>query len=312
MSPFTHLTPAGTSGKTSSRNQAIELLRIFSALGIVAFHAHAAGGEYGYAGLVAFVTISTAMDCKINWHKPRSLATLAQTLLLPWLFWLAIYAALNIIRHKAAFAEGPVLAQALYGTAGSGKHLWFLPFIFVSLSLLNILKRFAPAAAVYLPSLIGAAILLFSAGLWRDSSVAWQPPYTQWMQSIAAVLAGCAIGLAPRMERLGQFTLPLLGAAVVWLAFQHVPAISIPYALGLTAVVIADRLGERWPLPDTIIQPAAACMFGVYLLHPLMLSIASKFLGEASWPSVLAAFFISFAITWALRKFVPLSRRVLG
>ena len=290
MSPFTHLTPAGTSGKTSSRNQTIELLRIFSALGIVAFHAHAAGGEYGYAGLVAFVTISTAMDCKINWHKPRSLATLAQTLLLPWLFWLAIYAALNIIRHKAAFAEGPVLAQALYGTAGSGKHLWFLPFIFVNLSLLNILKRFAPAAAVFLPSLIGAAILLFSAGLWRDSSVAWQPPYTQWMQSIAAVLAGCAIGLAPRMERLGQFTLPLLGAAVV----------------------IADRLGERWPLPDTIIQPAAACMFGVYLLHPLMLSIASKFLGEASWPSVLAAFFISFAITWLLRKFVPLSRRVLG
>ena len=90
------------------------------------------------------------------------------------------------------------------------------------------------------------------------------------------------------------------------------PAISILYALGLSAVVMADYAGERWPLPSTIIQPTAACMFGVYLLHPLILSIASKFLGEASWPSVLTAFLASLVITWASRKFAPLSRHVLG
>jgi peptidoglycan/LPS O-acetylase OafA/YrhL len=312
MSPSTLTGPAGTIGKFHARNQTIELLRILSALGIVAFHAHATGGEYGYAGLVAFVTISTAMDCKVNWNKPRSMATLAKALLLPWLFWLAIYASLNILRHKAVFAEGPVFSQALYGTTGSGKHLWFLPFIFVNLALLNILKRFAPAAVVFLPSLLAAAALLFTAGLWRDASVAWMPPYTQWMQSIAAVLAGCAIGLAPRLGALGKLTLPLLAAVVIWLIFSQVPAISIPYALGLSAVVMADYAGERWPLPSTIIQPTAACMFGVYLLHPLILSIASKFLGEASWPSVLTAFLASLVITWASRKFAPLSRHVLG
>lgn len=57
-----------------TRNQAIELLRIMSAFGIVAYHGGAPFRELAYAGLVIFLILAPATDLRFNWNRARSIS----------------------------------------------------------------------------------------------------------------------------------------------------------------------------------------------------------------------------------------------
>ncbi|WP_260599068.1 hypothetical protein [Sphingomonas endolithica] len=155
------------------RVQAIELLRIVAAYGIVAYHAQAPLHDLAYAGLVIFLILSPMLDLRFNLDRIRSPAALARALLLPWAFWMVVYGAVNLAQHRP-FVEASFMG-ILYG---SSPHLWFLPFMFAVLTVLNMLKSLAPAILFYGSALVATALLL-TVTMWRSASLEWSLPFPQ-------------------------------------------------------------------------------------------------------------------------------------
>ena len=273
------------------------------------FHAHAPGGDVGYAGLVAFLILSPMFDCLYGWNKIRSPCVLTTTFLLPWLFWLIFYAGLNRALHKPLLPTAEPISGLLYGT---GRHLWFLPYIFVVLVGLNAIKpHIAPRVAFWL-AVASATLALATASIWRPISISWGAPYLQWAQATPAVLIGVAFGLGSKFQRDAAIGLGLLAIGLIFADIAHISGVSLPYTLGACAVVLAMWLGSRGETPWPYVQPLADCMFGVYLVHPLILSLAGRITGQSSMITVIIAYGSSAALVWVARRQVPISRKVLG
>ena len=154
-------------GGKPARNQAIEALRIVSAYGIIAYHSGARFHDLAYSGLIVFLILAPAVDVQFNWERTRSAGQLARTLLMPWAFWWLAYGLLNLTRHQDVAQAPGVLGAVLFGTSA---HLWFIPYMFMVLLLLNILKRHAGPRQLALAAASLAAAGLVSAGLWRGPS----------------------------------------------------------------------------------------------------------------------------------------------
>lgn len=289
------------------RNQAIELLRIVAAYGIVAYHSLAPFHDIAYSGLVVFLILSPYVDCAFNWDLPRPIKSLAKTLLVPWLFWFCFYGVLNITAHKPFFPAGHWIAGILYGTSAP---LWFLPLMFAVLVLLNLLKGKAAPLALFWVSVLLAAVLLFTAWVWRPASMGWTPPLVQWMHSAPAIFIGMALGLSGRVPR--SSTIPAvallllsLGAAVM----ASIPGVSIPYLIGVVAVVAAAWTGGK---SEWNVRPAAACMLGVYLSHMAWLAVMNRITGQANYVTVTLTFLVALLTTWAMQRLLPAVQLVIG
>jgi hypothetical protein len=268
-----------------ARNQSIEAVRILAAFGIVLFHSGAAGSELGYSGLVVFTALAT-------YFAGSGAAKLARRVLVPWAFWTVFYLGWRFAADGSPFHEGlsPV-ASVLYGT-----HLWFLPFIFA----VNLALSFATARWVPLACGIGAFALLAASPWWRELQLASGAPVTQFLHAIPAALLGVAF-----RQRVGM---AVSAAGLVVCLLWSVPGVSLPYAVGGFAVLVAMLLPR---LPWNI-EAVSACMMGVYLVHIAALGVFNRITGPASLITVLAAFVASLAGVLIVRKWVPASRWVLG
>ena len=292
-----------------SRNQAVELLRVVAAFGIIAFHANAPFHDVAYSGLVVFLALSPLMDAQYNWDRRRSPNQLAKTFLLPWAFWMVVYGAIKIALHKPVLVAGNPVAGILYGTSA---HLWFLPFMCIILIVSNLMKGHCrPVWIVWLCS-ITAALLLFGVMFWRPISLTWPLPLPQWIHALPAVLIGLAIGLRHRVGQLALPALAVVAAALAFAVWMLIPGISIPYGLGFALVILAITIpANKWP-GWLYIQPVSECMMGVYLVHIIFLYIFDKLTGSANYLTVLLAFIFSFLSVWCARRMVPASKLVLG
>lgn len=269
-----------------TRNQNIELVRIAAAFGIVLFHSGAPGAAIGYSGLVAFTALST------YFATSSSMAKLAKRVLLPWAVWSVFYFFWRFAADGTPFHEGlNPLESIFYGT-----HLWFLPFIFVANLVVSRLR------SEHLPLICAVLAFAFLAATpwWRQVQLAFDPPVTQFLHAIPAALLGVAL-----RTRAGMAICALgLLAGLVW----QVGGVSLPYALGGGAVLAAILLPQlRWN-----VQGASVCMFGVYLVHIAALGVFNRITGPQTLITVLAAFVASLAGVWLARKYVPLSKAVLG
>lgn len=269
------------------RNQNLELVRIFAAFGIVLFHSQAPGAAVGYGGLIAFVILSAMFA------RPASPEALAKGIMLPWLFWYLAYGAVNLIlRGYFASPDLTLAGKVLYGT---GVHLWYLPFIFV---VCLIVGRIRGLAAEWIAALM-VLLLLLVAPWWREFTFSGEPPIPQYLHVMPAVL----IGLAFRSNYAALAALVALAAALVW----QVPGMSISYAIGGLAVFLALLIKEmKWN-----VQPIADCMFGVYLLHPLALTVTNYTIGRFSVLGAVVAFLLALGFTYVARLSCEPTRIVL-
>lgn len=268
--------------KASVRNQTLELLRIVAAFGIVLFHARAPLADFGYSGLVVFVALSA-------YFAGERRKGFAQKILVPWLFWMAIYGITNFAFRGSAL---PDTALPLAILAGTSPHLWYLPFIFVVTWAIWLIKPH-PIAGFAM-----AILLLTTSPWWREAGL--EPPVAQWMQALAAV----GIGLALRAPS-GKF---LVAAVLLVAAMVQTQGISTPYMLGSALLLVAVAAPQmRWS-----VQPLAECMYGVYLVHVLALGLFNRITGEGTMATVALAFLASCVGVYAARRFIPQSRVVLG
>ncbi|CAN5528076.1 hypothetical protein BH10PSE14_BH10PSE14_19490 [soil metagenome] len=291
------------------RNQAIELLRIIACFGIVAFHDDAPFHDLAYAGLIAFLIISPFVDLSFNAMRVRSIAALSRALIVPWLFWLAFYGTLKVLRGYPFVPRGNVVLAIL---EGSTPHLWFLPFMFGVLVVLNAIKTRVAPALLFWAALLVASALFGTVAWWRPLSAGWTPPLVQWMHAAPAVVAGIAIGLAPRIAYGRAIAAALLLVALAFAAAANLPGVSLTYPVGVIVTAAVAWWGARlWPAGWNV-QPVAQCTMGIYLSHIVWLSFVRHYTGSSNYLTVTVTFAAALASVWAARRFVPITRLVLG
>ncbi len=295
-------------GHCARRNQAVELLRIASAFGIIVFHAKAPYAEFGYSGLVAFVLLSPFMDVSRNWGKIRSPAMLAKALLLPWLFWVIVYGVAKFALDKSIVPAPGIFGVLLVGTS---IHLWFLPFMFLALAAINALKPHQHPGRLFLPSALAAAAILAAAPFWSGYGRAIMLPFPQWIHASAAIFFGIALGVAISSQRKMVILIVIFAINIAIMAIYPIYGVTLPYVVAIISLMLCNYFGG-YITHNFSVQSIADCMFGVYLVHIFFLSAASRIIGSANYGQVLLAFAASLAAVWSARRLVPASRLVLG
>lgn len=286
------------------RNQNLELVRIISAFGIVQFHAGAPGAEVGFSGLIAFVSMALYFSASSG-NIPRTTFRQITSLLRPWAFWWMAYGGLNlVVRGYFIAPDLSWLSGILYGTS---QHLWYLPFIFAALLVVEQTRsKFSPRLQTALYGSAGIGMLVL-AGIWREPSLALPLPLPQFVHALPAVFLGAAIGFGTGANARGLVA-TICVLAILAALWVQLPGLTLPYAVGVGGFFLALKL----PPLKYDLEPISRCMFGVYLTHVIWLSIFNRITGEHQIVTVIAAFVAATASVWLARRVVPLSRTVIG
>lgn len=293
------------------RNQAIEILRILAAYGIVAYHSGAPFKDVAYSGLTAFLILSPYLDLALSWDRPRKPMALAKTFLAPWLFWWLFYGVRNIVvNHRTFFLGMGPFQGILSGTSG---HLWFMPAMFAVLLAFNACKGRIPPALLFWTSVILGSALLASAMIWAPMARNTLPPLAQWAQAAPAVLIGMALGMGNKVSRQAR----IVGGAVLALslavaASSSLPGLSIPYPIGVVATLLAIVAGRYGVGAGWNVRPISACMLGVYLGHMFVLQMVAKATGPANYITVTVSFLIAAAAVWGAQRMLPWTHLMIG
>lgn len=293
----------------SKRNINFEILRIVAAFGIVAYHANVPVKDLPYAGLIVFLALSPLVEAKYNWSTNRSPKQIAKSLLVPWAFWLIVYAGANLAFNKPPFPAGQSIAAILYG---SSPHLWFLPFIFVALCTIGQIKKVCTVTQVYWSSTIMTTTTLFTSDEWRPLALSFAVPYAQWAHAAAAVFGGIALGTYRNSMKFAWAGLLLIGFALSVCAWYAIPGISITYSTGLLLVVFAMFAPDCFSKYEKAIRTVSQCMFGVYLIHILAIAIVNRFIPCDNYLAVVFIFLVCLIGVFFTRRMFPPTKMVLG
>ncbi len=279
--------------RSSGRSQWIEWTRVLGCAGIVWFHAGAPFRTVALGGLIAFTIMGCAFIKPVatTGELRSAIWSRAQRLLGPWLIWSVVYGALRVAeairQHEGPFSWWDD-RMVLYGT---WIHLWFLPFLFLAtvvvlaLGLVDREKRFG-AVNIFAWVLIGLTPLW----VWLEQWGAGKP-FDQWISVLPAVGLGVLMrGAMPGSTdaRRRAFTLLIVDAIVIGATLALFPdrgASVVKHVVGGLAVL-------AWAPAATASRLAlalGALSMGVYLIHPLLLTIGERVLGMPTSSAITAA-----------------------
>ena len=246
----------------------------------------------------------------------------ARRLLLPWLVWFAVYGGVNVARGGDIVPAGQGL---LAGTlAGPSVHLWYLPFAFGCLLLLDVARAHVPARALALAAGVLAVGLVAAVPAWRPVSLQLHAPLLQWADALAPVAVGVfwrGAGGLPRAV-VAAVSAALLAAVVgVCVATNWGAGFGPALLLGFVATgwlvartprvmqqavtqqaVERDMAAPRYRLN---LQPLSDCTFGIYLVHSgvFLFLLLTGYVPEPFLPE--AIFVLSLALVYSLRRLAP-------
>jgi len=264
----------------------VERLRIVAMLEIVTFHVGGAVGvdEYrlpivGGLGLPVFLLLNNTFNCTLTARRGTRafLDAKVSRLLLPWLVWSAVYAAVvaaERLRHDEPIAEAFLSWRTLLG--GTYTHLWFVPFaLFGSLAIAAAQARTRAVShrAMAAWSLgFGGLLVAIDAVLLAYSGSNW--PVLQWLFALPSPLLGFALGrvLLAGDRKLSRTVAALLvGVAALVVAGSWVAPLGEMvrrYAVSMALVGVFFT----WPGKlDALSRRLTPLLFGIYLTHPLIL-----------------------------------------
>ncbi len=273
------------------------MLRVLAAFGIVAFHSRydvLNSRQIFYAGLVCFIMVSVWFCLERLQRSPRQHAAVLGRLFLPWVFWSCVFLV------KEAYMTGSLAVDAslfIRFWAGTAIHLWYIPFIAAVMTLLWAAGRRWPAGLLEATALASLAALTLSAGVWRDWSIHLASPLPQYFHALFPVCA--AVLVHGDVQRGRYFGTLLCLAAALYLAQFH--GMGLPYAIGILACVSAFRLGQVGSVRMSDWGALADCMFGVYLVHPLLFYPWRTIVGGETIAFPVLVFLSATAIVWLVR-----------
>jgi fucose 4-O-acetylase-like acetyltransferase len=246
----------------------VEAFRTIAAAMIVWYHAGAEGQEIAYGGLIVFLIISTYLAALARDRDMRSsLKTKLHRLIVPWAFWMVVYGLVNLVLGKPLAPESSNWVAKLL--AGTATHLWYMPFIFMTLLLTDVLKNNLRSAWLGAGGGIAAAALLFTISAWRDVSIAMGYPVAQYCHAAAGAMIGLLFGFRSRMPKslfLGLFAL-VIAAAICALPWRGVGA---TYLVG---ILFGATLSFEWLRGAHFLglERLAPYTLGIYFVHVLVL-----------------------------------------
>jgi len=129
--------PSARSKPFPNCRQDIELLRLFCIFGIIWVHANAPQKAFGFSCLFAFLTLSVFLSGNRKDMK-YSILKRGRRLLVPWAFWFIVYGIANYCRHADIVSLNNGLVAGIL--SGTSLHLWYLPYIFICLVVVDIIK----------------------------------------------------------------------------------------------------------------------------------------------------------------------------
>lgn len=273
--------------------QDIEILRVFSMFGIVWFHTqNHLYSDIAYAGLTIFLILSILL----SGQQSKPVHVRAQRLLIPWAIWILIYGVCNLVMHKPLSPAQSSIGGVLSGTSF---HLWFLPYIFLMLVLFDSIKQ--KISTSVLVNLCGgmAIVILLSCPLWRFESLTIGYPYSQWAHASIGVFIGAFFWALPARPRRIEFYVlaGIIAAETITIPFKGV---GLPYLIG-TLMIAAVKYNNKtqWSFDIT---PISNLMFGVYLIHPLIMGVYSGLHIPATIIKPIFVFAMSAAVVYAIKK----------
>jgi surface polysaccharide O-acyltransferase-like enzyme len=294
-----------------ARVEGYDWIRLLAAINVVIFHvASTPSGLIGRGGVPAFLMIAGSIPAMRLEIEPfgRFLRHRARRILIPWLFWSGLYAAVAGARY---WRHGIVPEWSIHSLfVGTAIHLWFFPAAFVGGLLIWPLLRFVnslSAAAAF--TTVGAlAAALFATHAWLSNAWSLIAPYGQWLFGAPALAVGVALGLACR-ERLAsrrRLLIALAGLVAIVAVGLYVmigdgPS-GISYLFAGTIVPSALLLPIR---SNAVLRQFTQVALGVYASHPLVhLGLQSVMSPRWApvWFMALAVFLGAVAISALLRK----------
>ncbi|HOB73217.1 MAG TPA: acyltransferase [Phycisphaerae bacterium] len=300
----------------------LDRLRFVAMLDIVAMHTVGNHLLHG-VGLPMLLLISVALQAaRVPPAAPGAvLARRARRLLVPWLFWCAVYTGWLVLQALGHGRPAWSWFQPLMPLYGPVIHLWFVPFIFLSAPVVAVIvgiahsRRSRPAIAVFATS--GILVVLAAAAV--RTAYAVPQPFNQWVFSVGTIPLGAAIGLAltTQGKRRLRLLLALAGLGILltaagleWVRFPF-PCESWMlrrHGLALIGVCLMACLsGGGGPVTRLMVNTT----FGVYLTHPLIFQVLRemRIVDGCAWTDFVVVYLLSAVITLAMRA-CPLKRFV--
>jgi peptidoglycan/LPS O-acetylase OafA/YrhL len=297
----------------------IDRLRVLAAFGIVWFHTeNAKGVSIGYAGLPMFIMIFCALCSRqiipeaVLPYSNRK----ARRLLMPWLFWSAVFLGVNFLKVVIQNREFSATFKWHMLITGPSIHLWFLPYAFAAALIVNMLQRWANHIRSNLDillSVICGIILLFGCSVLLQL-IQVPVPFCQWIFGLPAIILGFCIGrVYAKIPKQAQWMFYCLiacntGIICLLLIYFDYSHLAVPY--GIATVLLCAAFLWKGGV-DTISQKCALLTYGIYLIHPLVGSVLHY--GGARkadpWLMMVVVFLLSFVVTWAIKQ-TPLKQFV--
>lgn len=284
-----------------NKRQDIELFRIISAFAIVWYHSGARGHEISYAGITVFLILSMYLAGKSNSSANRHIFRRVERILIPWAVWFIIYGALNVLTHKSIIPlDNGIIAGIL---SGPNIHLWYMPFIFICLTLFDVVRNYASSTSIACASATLAIIVLGATAVWRFESIQLGYPLAQYAHALAGIFLGVFFsyfGVLPR--RIGAFLLLIIIVA----AASAIPyeGVGIPYLIGIAVgCFLAFQIFAKISIIDFSV--ISQCTLGIYFVHIIFLSAIRKLNAVHGSSLPITAFFLSLFTIYLMRRSFP-------
>lgn len=283
------------------RRHDVEAFRTIAAAMIVWYHAGAEGQEIAYGGLIIFLIISTYLAAQAGTRSIQSsLQAKFHRLIVPWLLWDIVYGAVTLSLGKPPGPEcSSWVGKLLTGTA---THLWYMPFIFMALLLIDVLKNNVRAPVIGAAAAVAAATALFTVSAWRDVSIGMGYPVAQYCHAASGALIGLFLGYKSRMPK---YLFLALFALLVAAALHALPwrGVGVTYLVGL---LFGGILSFEWLAGANFhgLEKLAPYTLGIFFIHVLVLWGVTK-LHIPDKIEFLLTFALSAALVIGLSKKFP-------
>jgi len=280
----------------------IEFFRIIAAFGVVWFHAELdVWRSIAYGGLIYFVILSSYFSMVSR--RQYTLFDRVRRIVLPYFFWFIFYFLFLFFANKSINPKNLPLIS--YIVTSPSVHLWFLPFVFMVLCSIDVIKKIMDNNHRYIVCIFSAlfsVILIVVSPIWRTYSL--PVPLAQYIHVTAAVFIGVFLSCSHNVSKSVVLSLILmLISSMLWVIYLNQPAIGVSYLVGFMPCVLL-LAKESFFGKSSLILFVANMSFGVYLVHMFWVMILRHFdVTGVALP--ITSFLLSILCVWMMKRYLP-------